>query len=597
LAEEILSGSYRPLPVLRIRPAFLAASERALVVPTVRDRVVQRAIADLLVPAIDPTLSPACRAFRKGSSARAAAEDVGRWIEQGEAWVLRADVKGFFDAIQPEILRAKLELFVDEEGLRFLDRIVRCRIFDHDQVSETITGIAQGSPLSPLLGNLYLSDLDAAIEKAHVRYIRYCDDLLVLGPREDEVRRARQEIAAQLEPLGLTLNEEKTRVCRAEDGFVFLGYLFGPTGRGPAVKAVEALRFRLAEITAAEEPAVAEVDALFRGWTAYFGDHPECWTGSPTGLLALLRNPSQPGSGDAVRRLTDARWKLPSPVSPRLGFLLAEAWMARGHPEQSWSELAASCGGSRSDLVDEESWGRLLRVDPRDLVSLARRLVGTPADRLTILSEAVAELGRYDIASRLAAAGAAAATDTESETATPAGAELVTDADLRLLAEWFQGREGVHAQKRWTAPATAHSYPSSGRSCLRTGEPTCKESGRSRCLWCARGIARSWAFWMWTWNVACWTSGRVRSKLSSGALWGRLSDCAWRSGVAAVRRFSSRAARRDTTCGCGWRNLFPATSSGAGCWRWCRPPLHFPRECGWRSSQIAIGFAPATSVP
>jgi group II intron reverse transcriptase/maturase len=224
LSEEIRTGKYRPLPVLRIRPAFLAPSDRALVVPAVRDRVVQRAIADLLSPQIDPLLSPACRAFRKGSSARAAADDVGRWIEQGEAWVLRADVKSFFDSVQPDVLRRKLAPFVDEEGLRFLDRVLRCRIFDRDEVSEMLTGIAQGSPLSPLLGNLYLSELDAAVEGEFPKYVRYCDDLLVLGAREEDVVRARERIADLLAPLGLRLNEEKGRLCRAEDGFVFLGY-------------------------------------------------------------------------------------------------------------------------------------------------------------------------------------------------------------------------------------------------------------------------------------------------------------------------------------------------------------------------------------
>ncbi|MGH9361781.1 MAG: reverse transcriptase domain-containing protein, partial [Thermoanaerobaculia bacterium] len=227
LADELRSGRYRPLPVLRIRPPFLAASDRALVVPAVRDRVVQRAISDLLTPALEPTFSPACRAFRKGSSAPAAADDVSRWIEQGERWVLRGDVKGFFDSIDPGILRGKLASFVDPEGLRFLDRVLRCRVFDHDQIVEMVEGIAQGSPLSPLLGNLYLSEMDAAVLGAHPHYLRYCDDLIVLASREDEVREGHERLSRQLAELGLALNEEKTRICRAEDGFVFLGYHFG----------------------------------------------------------------------------------------------------------------------------------------------------------------------------------------------------------------------------------------------------------------------------------------------------------------------------------------------------------------------------------
>ncbi len=443
LTQEIGSGSYRSLPVLRIRPAFLAASERALVVPAVRDRVVLRAITDLLSPRVEPTLSAACRAFRKGSSARAAADDVGRWVEQGAAWVLRADVKSFFDTIQPEVLRRQLKPFTDPEGLTFLDRVLRCRIFDHDQVSEMITGIAQGSPLSPLLGNLYLRELDASIEKEHERYVRYCDDLLVLAAREDEVRAAHEQIVALLSPLGLTLNAEKTRICRAEDGFVFLGYHFGPTGRGPAVKAVEALRFRLEEIAGSAEPEGAEIDALYRGWTNYFGRHPECWMGSPVGILALLRSGDETASREVAQRLADARWKISSPVASTLGFALAEAWSACGCEEQSWLELAAVCGGSRSHQAETEGWSRLLRVGPEELGAVARRLVGSQTERLVALSEAVAELGRYDLASRLAAVRPGYVA--EPEPASAAGGETISESDVRLLQDWFQGREGVHA--------------------------------------------------------------------------------------------------------------------------------------------------------
>jgi group II intron reverse transcriptase/maturase len=271
LSDEIASGRYRPLPVLRIRPRFLAASERALVVPAVRDRIVQRAIADLLSPQIDPLLSPACRAFRKGSSAQAAADDVGRWVAEGSPWVLRADVKGFFDSIQPELLLERLRPFVDEEGLRFLGRLLRQKVWDRDQVTEPLVGISQGSPLSPLLANLYLKDLDHALVAEHTRYLRYCDDLIVLGPEEAAVRSAQSRVEDLLAPLGLALNETKTRVCRAEDGFTFLGYQFGPAGRGPSLKAVAALHTRLEELETAATFEPTEVDALHRGWTAYFG--------------------------------------------------------------------------------------------------------------------------------------------------------------------------------------------------------------------------------------------------------------------------------------------------------------------------------------
>jgi group II intron reverse transcriptase/maturase len=305
LSDDIASGRYRPLPVLRIRPRFLGASDRALVVPTVRDRVVQRAIADLLSPKIDLHLSPACRAFRKGASARETADDVGRWVAEGFPWVLRADVKAFFDSIRPDLLIERLEPFVDEDGLRFLERLLRQKIYDHDQVSDMV-GIAQGSPLSPLLANLYLREVDEFLCAELPHYVRYCDDLLLLAPDEAAAQAARERVEALLSPLGLTLNEAKTRVCRAEDGFTFLGFHFGPAGRGPATKAVEALRARLEELGGGEVLDPGELDAVYRGWTGYFGDHPACWTASPAGLLALLRAVRPEGLEALLPRLVEA---------------------------------------------------------------------------------------------------------------------------------------------------------------------------------------------------------------------------------------------------------------------------------------------------
>lgn len=441
LSQEIQSGGYRPLPVVRIRPTFLGAAERALVVPAVRDRVVQRAIADILAPRIEPVLCPACRAFRKGSSARGAAEDVGRWITGSLGWILRADVRSFFDSIQPEILHRKLEPFVDPEGLRFLDRILRCRIFDHDQVSEMVTGIAQGSPLSPLLANLYLAEVDAALAKEHPNCVRYCDDVLVAEPSEERVRQAHEQIVELLQALELVLNEDKTRICRAEDGFVFLGYHFGPAGRGPAVKAVAALHHRLEEISAAGSLEPEEIDSLYRGWTAYFGRRPECWTTSPAGILALLRcDAAEEPDAD---RLVEARWTLPGPVSPLLAFGLAAQWAARGRPEQSWLELAAVAGGSQSGLAASSDWAHLLGVSADSLGSLLSRLSGTQAERAQILAEALAELSRYELASRLSTAGARVLASPKA--AAPSGGAAVQDEDILLLTRWFQGREGVHA--------------------------------------------------------------------------------------------------------------------------------------------------------
>ncbi|MGD2070568.1 MAG: CRISPR-associated primase-polymerase type A1 [Gemmatimonadota bacterium] len=444
LAEEIRDGRYRPLPVLRIRPRFLQASDRALVVPTVRDRIVQRAVSNLLTPRIDPLLSPACRAFRKGCSAREAAEDVGRWIEEGHPWVLRADVRSFFDSIRPEILREKLEPFVDEEGLRFLDRILRRRVFDHHQVTELVVGIAQGSPLSPLLGNLYLHEVDGALYEEFPQIVRYCDDLIVLADDEATVRRAHERLLEFLRPLELELNEDKTRICRAEDGFTFLGYHFGAAGRGPSAKAVEALHARLEELATEAPLDPGDVDAVHRGWTAYFGDHPECWLERPAGILALLRAADRSAVDALSPKLIEARWRHRGTVSAPLGLELARAWIDGGRAEQAWLEMADACSGSRTAGAVLEDWAEVLAVTPDALAPLARNLVGDWEARLAHLAEAAGELGRYEVGSRLAQLRSSGLLVPETAPP-PSEFDEVAGPELRLLEDWFQGREGVHA--------------------------------------------------------------------------------------------------------------------------------------------------------
>ncbi len=448
LAHELITQSYRSLPVMRLRFGFLGAADRPLVVAAVRDRVVHRALSDLLSPKIDPVLSPACRAFRKGSSAQNAADDVGRWISGETPWVLRADIRKFFDAIQPAILLDMLAAFVDGDELRFLERLLRCRVFDRHQVSEMIVGIPQGSPLSPLLANLYLHQVDQALCEEYPRYIRYCDDSIILTAQEDEARGALDRMRELLAPLELELHPDKTRVCRAEDGFVFLGYHFGPAGRGPAVKAIEALETRLADF-AEGELDLAELDAVYRGWVNYFGEHPTCWTTTPAGLLALLRAggsraSTTPPGDDELSAWRRARLAQGSEISPQLAVELAGAWAAAGLMEQSWVELALACGGSRATTPTLERWARILDRTAESLAEITPRLVGPLEERLKVLSEAVTELGDYALGSRLASL---AATDlpTPSEDDRPDRGDLAAIADLPLLEAFFQGRDGVHA--------------------------------------------------------------------------------------------------------------------------------------------------------
>ena len=451
LRDEIRAGAYRPLPVLRIRPRFLAASDRALVIPTLRDRVVQRAISDLLQPLVEPLLSPACRAFRPGSSAKGAAEQVGQWVAGETPWVLRADVRAFFDSIDRELLLQQLEPWVDSQSLRFLGRILRSRSFDAAQPDHVLPGIAQGSPLSPLLANLYLADLDHSLLASHPRYLRYCDDLIVLAEKQSSVEAAQSRIEEQLAQLHLELNRDKSRICRAEDGFVFLGFHFGPTGRGPAVKAVKALTVRLDQLRDDEPLDLPALDALFRGWSGYYGEQPQVWAATPTGLLAFLRSAGEALDPSLAEELTRRRWRQPQSFPPRLALHLAQSWWDRGCEEQAWLELIALVA-NRKTALRLEGWADLLAIEEATLTSLIAQSKVGESSVFEGFVEALSEQGQFDLAQRLTAFSALFATANEPavasqpSTSDPSAqlAEL-DEADLGLLHRFFQGREGVHA--------------------------------------------------------------------------------------------------------------------------------------------------------
>ncbi len=452
LCDEIRSNTYRPMPVLRIRPRFLAASDRALVIPTLRDRVVQRAISDLLQPLVEPLLSPACRAFRPGSSAKNAAEQVGTWVADTTPWVLRADVRAFFDSIDRELLLGRLEPLVDTPSLRFLGRILRSRSFDAAEPDHVLPGIAQGSPLSPLLANLYLADLDRSLLASHPRYLRYCDDLIVLAETRSSVEAAQSQIEEELAQLHLALNQDKSRICRAEDGFVFLGFHFGPTGRGPAVKAVQALTVRLDQLGAEEPLDLPALDTLFRGWSAYYGEQPEIWAATPTAVLAFLRSAGEGLEPGLAEDLTRRRWRQPQPVPPRLALHLARGWWNRGCEEQAWLELIALSSDSKA-APELSAWADLLTIEETTLASLIAQSKVGEGSVFEGFVEALSEQGQFDLAQRLTVLSPLFAAQDEPamapEPSVTAGlaAPLIEpeEADLGLLHRFFQGREGVHA--------------------------------------------------------------------------------------------------------------------------------------------------------
>lgn len=227
LQMELLTGRYRPG---RLRPAILAkpgGGERHLAIPPVRDRVVQTAASLVMDRIIDPRLSDASFAFRRGRSVAHAVGRVTTYRLWGSDWVLDGDIERYFDTIPHDRLMDRLRDHIRCARTLALVRAWLWR-FAKDQGFDGC-GVAQGSPISPLLANLYLDPIDRAIDRRRTRLVRYADDFVVLCQRRSDAERAQQTLAALLAAEGLRLHPDKTRVTSFAEGFEFLGYRFlGP---------------------------------------------------------------------------------------------------------------------------------------------------------------------------------------------------------------------------------------------------------------------------------------------------------------------------------------------------------------------------------
>lgn len=227
LHQDLVQGRYHANPLLGFVGGKPGAHLRALAIPTVRDRVAQRAACELLQASFDTLFEDCSFAYRKGFSRNSAARAIQRAYDEGYRWVLDADITSFFDSVDWERLFSRLHaLFPFEPLVDVLKAWVRVPvIFDGQRIDRT-RGLPQGTPVSPALANLFLDEFDEELLGEEYRLIRYADDFVVLCRDADQARRAKADATAALEKLGLTLNESKTDVRSVDSGFGYLGYLF-----------------------------------------------------------------------------------------------------------------------------------------------------------------------------------------------------------------------------------------------------------------------------------------------------------------------------------------------------------------------------------
>lgn len=280
LRAQLLAGTYQPAPVRRQLIPKTGGGVRELGIPTVLDRFVQQAILQALQPRFDPTFSEHSYGFRPGRRAHDAVRAAQRYIQEGRRWVVDVDLEKFFDRVNHDVLMGRLAKRIrDARLLVLIRRYLEAGIMANGVVIERQEGTPQGGPLSPLLANVLLDEVDKELEKRGHAFARYADDCNVYV----RSRRAGERTLAMLRrlfgKLRLRINEEKSAVANPWQR-KFLGYSFWVApGRAikPRVadKALAAMKARVRELTnrnrgAALKTIVTELTAFLRGWKNYF---------------------------------------------------------------------------------------------------------------------------------------------------------------------------------------------------------------------------------------------------------------------------------------------------------------------------------------
>lgn len=227
LLDAVAQTTYQPSPYKQVIIPKRNGTQRELKIPTVRDRIVQQALLNVLSPFMDDKFSAASFAYRPNLSYILAVEKVAEWRDRGYQWVLDADIVKFFDNIDHRRLLKEVRLHIDSPRILCLIKSwISAGVLTEEGVIVPQKGIPQGAVVSPLLANIYLHEFDELVTATDVKLVRYADDFLVLARTQERILQAEVEIINLLDSMGLMIHTEKTQITTFERGFRFLGHGF-----------------------------------------------------------------------------------------------------------------------------------------------------------------------------------------------------------------------------------------------------------------------------------------------------------------------------------------------------------------------------------
>jgi RNA-directed DNA polymerase len=280
LHRQLRAENYEPTPVKRVWiPKQGSPEKRPLGVPTVRDRIMQTALRNVIEPIFERDFASQSYGFRPGRGCKDALRRVEELLKEGGVWVVDADIKGYFDTIPHGALMERVgRKIADGRVLRLIEGYLKAGVMESVKGWQpTERGTPQGAVISPLLANIYLDPLDWEMARAGLEMVRYADDYVVLCRSQEQARQALEKIQEFAKANGLTLHPEKTQIVDASQpgGFDFLGYHFERGMKWPRKKSMaklkEALRAKTRRTDGRSMKAIChDLKGLLHGWFEYF---------------------------------------------------------------------------------------------------------------------------------------------------------------------------------------------------------------------------------------------------------------------------------------------------------------------------------------